>query len=189
MGDAGIFPAAAIARDRFVLDRRGPRQQHDPFRHQGVIVEDERDRDGSRARVATVLLTGRECPWRCTMCDLWRHTTVADTPRGAIPAQIADARASIASDPVPATAIKLYNAGSFFDPRAVPEADYEAVAAVLAGLAQVIVESHPALVGRASIASIASSPRSSGIAATPRVRRGSRWRWDSRRRIPRRSID
>lgn len=147
MGDPGIFPAAAIARDRFVLDRRGPRQQHDPFRHQGVIVEDERDRDGSRARVATVLLTGRECPWRCTMCDLWRHTTVADTPRGAIPAQIADARASIASDPAPATSIKLYNAGSFFDPRAVPEADYEAVAAVLAGLARVIVESHPALVG------------------------------------------
>jgi archaeosine synthase beta-subunit len=147
MGDAGIFPAAAIERDRFVLDRRGPRPQHDPFRHHGVIVEDERDRDGRRARVATVLLTGRECPWRCTMCDLWRYTTLADTPRGAIPAQIADARASIASDPVPVTAVKLYNAGSFFDPRAVPEADYEAVAAVLAGLPQVIVESHPALVG------------------------------------------
>lgn len=147
MGDAGILPAAASERDRFVLDRRGPRQPHDPFRHQGVIVEDERDRDGRRARVATVLLTGRECPWRCTMCDLWRYTTVADTPRGAIPAQIADARASMASDSVPATAIKLYNAGSFFDPRAVPDADYEAVAAVLAGLAHVIVESHPALVG------------------------------------------
>jgi radical SAM enzyme (TIGR01210 family) len=81
------------------------------------------------------------------MCDLWRYTTLADTPRGAIPAQIADARASIAADSDPATAIKLYNAGSFFDPRAVPEADYEAVAAVLAGLPQVIVESHPALVG------------------------------------------
>ena len=147
MGDAGIFPVAAVARDRFVLDRRGPRQQHNPFRYQGISVEDERDRDGRPARVATVFLTGRECPWRCTMCDLWRYTTLADTPLGAIPAQIADARASIASDAVPVTAIKLYNAGSFFDPRAVPEADYEAVAAVLTGLALVIVESHPALVG------------------------------------------
>ena len=43
--------------------------------------------------------------------------------------------------------MKLYNAGSFFDPRAVPEADYDAVAAALAGLSRVIVESHPALVG------------------------------------------
>ena len=45
------------------------------------------------------------------------------------------------------TQIKLYNAGSFFDPRAVPEADYDAVAAELDGLSRVIVESHPALVG------------------------------------------
>jgi hypothetical protein len=43
--------------------------------------------------------------------------------------------------------MKLYNAGSFFDPRAVPEADYDAVAASLAGLSRVIVESHPLLVG------------------------------------------
>src|SRR5205085_1817482 len=41
----------------------------------------------------------------------------------------------------------LYNAGSFFDPRAVPDADYDAVAGTLAGLSRVIVESHPALVG------------------------------------------
>ena len=43
--------------------------------------------------------------------------------------------------------MKLYNAGSFFDPRAVPEGDYDAVAASLAGLTRVIVESHPSLVG------------------------------------------
>jgi radical SAM enzyme (TIGR01210 family) len=43
--------------------------------------------------------------------------------------------------------MKLYNAGSFFDPRAVPEADYDAVAGATAGLSRVIVESHPALVG------------------------------------------
>jgi hypothetical protein len=43
--------------------------------------------------------------------------------------------------------MKLYNAGSFFDPRAVPETDYDAIAAAAAGLSRVIVESHPALVG------------------------------------------
>lgn len=169
MGEAGIFPAASIERDRFVLDRRGTRQAHDPFRHQGVIVEDERGHDGRRARVATVLLTGRECPWRCTMCDLWRFTTVSDTPPGAIPAQIAAARASIASDAHPATVIKLYNAGSFFDPRAVPETDYDAVAAVLTGLEQVIVESHPALVGARVDRFIAALERYGDPAGAPQL--------------------
>jgi radical SAM enzyme (TIGR01210 family) len=41
----------------------------------------------------------------------------------------------------------LYNAGSFFDPRALPPSDYAPVAAGLTGLERVIVESHPALVG------------------------------------------
>ena len=43
--------------------------------------------------------------------------------------------------------VKLYNAGSFFDPRAVPECDYEEIARHLTGLRRVIVESHPSLVG------------------------------------------
>ena len=50
--------------------------------------------------------------------------------RGAIPAQVAAARQDASSrggDAV--TQIKLYNAGSFFDPRAVPESDYDAIAA------------------------------------------------------------
>ena len=97
--------------------------------------------------MATVLLTGRECPWRCAMCDLWRYTTVGDTPLGAIPAQVAAARTAARDGPVPVIGMKLYNAGSFFDPRAVPEADYDDVAERLAGLSRVIVESHPALVG------------------------------------------
>ncbi len=76
MPDAGLYPATAAARDRFVLERRGPRPAHDPWRYQGLIVEDERTAQGGRARMATVLLTGRECPWRCAMCDLWTYTTV-----------------------------------------------------------------------------------------------------------------
>jgi uncharacterized Fe-S cluster-containing MiaB family protein len=138
------YPSAAAARDRFVVERRGARDGRDPWRHQGVIVEDERAEDGAMARVATVFLTGRECPWRCVMCDLWRYTIEGDTPVGAIAAQIAAAR-SEADEAV--SVMKLYNAGSFFDPRAVPESDYDDIAVQLVGLERVIVESHPALIG------------------------------------------
>jgi radical SAM enzyme (TIGR01210 family) len=141
------YPAGPAARDRFVLDRRPPRQGHDPWRAQGLVVEDERAADGKVARVATVFLTGRECPWRCVMCDLWQHTTESDTPTGAIAAQVAAARDSLEGSRASVSQMKLYNAGSFFDPRAVPEADYDAVAASLTGLARIIVESHPSLVG------------------------------------------
>jgi archaeosine synthase beta-subunit len=146
MPEAAAYPAERPARDRFVVERRGARPVHDPWRYQGVIVEDERTAGGRVARMATVLLTGRECPWRCAMCDLWRYTTVADTPAGAIAAQVAAARAALDSGGFPVTGMKLYNAGSFFDARAVPEADYDGVAASLAGMSRVIVESHPTLV-------------------------------------------
>jgi radical SAM enzyme (TIGR01210 family) len=86
------------------------------------------------------------------MCDLWRHTTVTDTPRGAIPRQLADARRAVERAAAPGhewpRVFKLYNAGSFFDPRAVPDSEYAEIAAGLGGLSRVIVESHPALVDR-----------------------------------------
>ncbi len=147
MPDADAYPVEAAARDRFVVERRGDRPPHDPWRHQGVLIEDEAAPGGGRDRVATVFLTGRECPWRCAMCDLWRYTTVTDTPRGAIAAQVAAARSDLAGTSPAITAIKLYNAGSFFDPRAVPDADYDDIAAALAGLSRVVVESHPSLIG------------------------------------------
>ena len=142
------YPVSGTARDRFVLDRRAPRPEWDPWRYQNVIVEDERAADGVITRCATVFLTGRECPWRCVMCDLWRYTTPFDTPPGAIPAQVAAARRALEGEAKPPVGqMKLYNAGSFFD-HAVPErlrlhrrrahrAD------------RVVVESHPALVGLA----------------------------------------
>jgi radical SAM enzyme (TIGR01210 family) len=142
------YPARHADRDRFVLEHRGARPAHDPWGHQGVLVEDERARSGDIVRTATVFLTGRECPWRCVMCDLWRFTLETDTPPGAIPHQIGlaidELRAS--EEPLP-THIKLYNAGSFFDPRAVPPADYDAIATHLGQFDHVIVESHPSLVG------------------------------------------
>ena len=143
-----VYPATLAARDRFVLERRTPRPARDPWRFQDLIVEDERTADGPVARVATLFLTGSECPWRCVMCDLWRNTVEFDTPEGAIAGQVAAARDALNQRRDIVTQLKLYNAGSFFDARAVPERDYDGVASALAGLARVVVESHPALVGR-----------------------------------------
>lgn len=137
------YPRYAAERDRWILGRRGPRNAVDPFRVSAAFVEEEATERREIAPVATVFLTNRECPWRCLMCDLWRNTLSETTPDGAIPAQI---RRALASLPV-ARRIKLYNSGSFFDPKAIPPEEYEEIALLVAGFERVIVESHPALVG------------------------------------------
>jgi archaeosine synthase beta-subunit len=140
--------ATMAERDRFVLAQRPARSPLDPWRHQGVLVEPERAADGRIVGVATIFLTGRECPWRCVMCDLWQHTIQEDTPAGALVHQLDHALETIRGEGSAPEHVKLYNAGSFFDPRAVPEQDYEPLAARLAGFTRVIVESHPAVIGR-----------------------------------------
>ncbi len=77
------------------------------------------------------------------MCDLWQNTLEDSVPVGAIPAQIREALANLP----PARRIKLYNAGSFFDPKAIPSDDHEPIAALLDRFERVTVECHPALVG------------------------------------------
>jgi radical SAM enzyme (TIGR01210 family) len=151
------YPGTPAARDRFVIDLRGPRPTHDPWRYQDVRIEDEPTERGDVARVGTIFLTGRECPWRCAMCDLWRFTTRADTPPGAIPTQIRSARELWRRRGEVVTRVKLYNASNFFDPRAVPASDYGDIAAAINderdndgrddAVEQVIVESHPSLIG------------------------------------------
>jgi radical SAM enzyme (TIGR01210 family) len=145
------YPEKAADRDRFVLDRRPPRRKHDPWRLQGVLLEEEPMPGGALASVVTAFLTGRECPWRCVMCDLWRYTIDEDTPEGAIPAQLDQVKAELDARPdwPSSSVIKLYNAGSFFDPRAVPPSDFDAIAGRLVEFEHVVVESHPALVGPA----------------------------------------
>lgn len=98
---------------------------------------------GEEEDVATVFLTNRECPYRCLMCDLWKDTLESTVPPGAIAAQLEYALARLP----PARRLKLYNAGSFFDPRAIPPAEYPALARLAAPFTQVTVECHPALVG------------------------------------------
>jgi archaeosine synthase beta-subunit len=142
---ADAYPELHSARDRWVLERRGPRNAVEASRAAAAFVELERTEMGSVAPVATLFLTNRECPWRCLMCDLWKNTTAQTVPRGAIPAQIRGALATLPG----AARVKLYNSGSFFDPQAIPKDDYADIASLLSGFERVIVESHPALVGDA----------------------------------------
>jgi len=141
------YPDTPAARDRFVIDLRGPRPAHDPWRYQSVLIEDEPTERGDSVRVGTIFLTGRECPWRCAMCDLWRGTTRTYTPDGAIPAQIRAARQQWRDGGDVISRLKLYNASNFFDPRAVPLRDYGDIANAADDVEQVIVESHPSLIG------------------------------------------
>jgi archaeosine synthase beta-subunit len=143
--DRFVYPNRASERDAWTFAARAPRNILDPDRPYAFHVEDEPDATGAVVPVATVFLTNRECPWRCVMCDLWRNTLAEPTPPGAIPAQIEYALAQLP----PARAIKLYNAGSFFDPRAIPPEDHLAIAESVRTFNRVIVECHPALVGDA----------------------------------------
>ena len=98
--------------------------------------------------MATVFLTGRECPWRCVMCDCGDTRPSPTRRAGAIAAQIAAARAALHEQRrrrSPASSCTTPAASSIRAP--CPTADYDGVAAALAGLSRVIVESHPALVG------------------------------------------
>ena len=118
----------------------------DPWRPLGTLWEHERQPGGAVAPVLTVFLAGAECPFSCVFCDLWRHTLEGPTPRGALPVQLRRALAE-AGPIAPEAQVKLYNASNFFDARAVPPEDDEALAALLAPFAQVVVECHPRLVG------------------------------------------
>jgi radical SAM enzyme (TIGR01210 family) len=137
------YPALSADRDRWILGRRGPRNALDPRRSYAQLSETEPDGAGGPVTISTIFLTNRECPWRCLMCDLWRNTLAEPVPPGAIPEQIEFALSRLP----PARWVKLYNAGSFFDPRAIPRSDYAPIARVLSGFERVIVETHPALVG------------------------------------------
>lgn len=153
-----IFPESAAGRDAWIIARRPARRAIDARVPHACFVEEECSAAGEIERVATILLTNRECPFRCTMCDLWRNTLTESVAVGAIPDQIKFAlRRLKLADPEsaglePAQAVKLYNSGSFFDPRAIPPADYPAIARLVRDFNRVIVECHPAFVGEACVA-------------------------------------
>ncbi|WP_149496975.1 Fe-S oxidoreductase [Roseiconus lacunae] len=99
-----------------------------------------RDRTGnSIVDVNTLFLTGRRCPIGCNMCDLHAFTREDSPPVGATVDQIDHALRRLP----PASWIKLYNSGNFFDAASLPPADYDAIARRCEPFDRVIVENHP----------------------------------------------
>ncbi|RMG41595.1 MAG: radical SAM protein [Planctomycetota bacterium] len=134
--------------DTDVLRARGARRMLPLDRPNGYFLELEPAADGRLERVATILLTNRECPLRCTMCDLWKNTIPFRTPRGAIPQQI---RFALNRLP-PTRVVKLYNSGNFFDPLAIPPDDHPAILRLLKHCRRLIVENHPRFCGARCLA-------------------------------------
>ena len=113
----------------------------DPDRPVGFFHETERGPDTALWPTNTVLLANRECPFRCVYCDLWKHTLDVPTPQGAIPRQLDYALAWLPA----ARQIKLYNAGNFFDAKAIPPADHAAILERLRPFERTVIENHPRL--------------------------------------------
>jgi radical SAM enzyme (TIGR01210 family) len=129
--------------DRWIVSKRGNKNNVDPRRPYAWLVEKERTAAGEIEDTAIIFLTNRECAYHCLMCDLWKNTTDITTPVGAIPEQIEWALERIGS----VKHLKLYNSGSFFDGRAIPDEDYPKIASLVSHFETLIVESHPKLIG------------------------------------------
>jgi len=111
------------------------------------LHEQEPDANGVLQKVNTIFLTGKECSFKCLMCDLWKNTLTGPTPPGAILKQI-----DYALNRLPdADVIKLYNNGNFFDPKAIPPADYPGIIERLQSYSRVVVENHPKLCGESCV--------------------------------------
>lgn len=128
---------------------RPPKRPVDPWKAFGSAVDDERRPGGVTERALTVFLTGAECAFTCSFCDLWQYTIEGPTPAGALPRQMMESLASL--DASTFDRIKLYNASNFFDRRAVPIEDWPAVARLCAPFDAVTVESHATMVGAPTI--------------------------------------
>jgi len=106
------------AADERIRALRPARQRVDPYVAIGATLEPERRPAGIVEQTLTVFLTGAECPFTCSFCDLWRYTIDGPTPLGALARQLRTVLEAHEHQPV--DRIKLYNASNFFDPRAVP---------------------------------------------------------------------
>ena len=113
----------------------------DPTAPPAVVTEQEPDENGVIKQATTVFLIGKECPFRCLMCDLWKHTTSEPTPPGALVRQLSQVLPQIQHREI----IKLYNASNFFDPQSVPLTDRNGLATLVQDFETVVIENHPKL--------------------------------------------
>jgi radical SAM enzyme (TIGR01210 family) len=141
---------SASAADRRIRSLRPPKEQLDPYTAYGSLLEEERRPDGRIERAFTVFLTGAECPFTCSFCDLWRFTIDGPTPSAALRRQLESVLQAL-DDPSP-DRLKLYNASNFFDQRAVPSEDLPGIATLTGSFAAVTVESHASTIGPRTLA-------------------------------------
>lgn len=131
--------------DRRIRSLRPAKLPADPYTAHGSLLEDERRPDGRIERALTVFLTGAECPFTCSFCDLWRSTIDGPTPRGALTTQLKSVLENL-GERVP-DRLKLYNSSNFFDRRAVPSEDLPGISKLAESFRAVTVESHASTIG------------------------------------------
>jgi hypothetical protein len=128
-----------VSNDKWIVATRVKKNSVDPQKPCAWLVEKEHTISGKIEDTAIIFLTNRECPFHCLMCDLWKNTTDKSVSAGDIPDQIEGALKQMPE----AKHLKLYNSGSFFDKKAIPEEDYRRIASLVSSFETVIVESHP----------------------------------------------
>lgn len=169
--DPQIYPEKESERTKLILNLRPHGLRRTSFHYKPIKYFQEEEVIGKnrRAKALAIILQARECPWVCAMCDLWRGTRQSTMPQNSILRQIEfvyknqsflnehaldilkkrkwhpEFSQQIRTHPV--RIIKLYNAGSFFDPRSIPPDKYYEIARRIVGFELVVVECHPKLVG------------------------------------------
>lgn len=124
--------------------RRGPREEVALEAPQAVWDEEETLASGVCVCTRVMILTGGECRFTCSMCDLWKHSLPTPTPAGILPEQIRHGLSKPATASQPRW-IKLYNGSNFFDSRSVPRGDLPEIAGLVNAFERVVVENHPRL--------------------------------------------
>ena len=138
------------ATDRRIRSLRPPKANVGAQRPLSALLEEERRPDGKIERALTVFLTGAECPFTCSFCDLWQWTIDGPTPPGALTGQLENVLQAL-DGPVP-DRLKIYNASNFFDQRAVPSEDLPGIARLANSFEAVTVESHANTIGASTLA-------------------------------------
>ena len=127
--------------NRTIIELRSKKNKVDPFIPYHFLHEEEPGLSGGIETVNTIFLTGKECTFKCLMCDLWKNTLDEAAPLGAIVRQI-----DYALERLPhADVIKLYNNGNFFDTKAISPEEYPVIINRISNYKRVVVENHPKL--------------------------------------------
>lgn len=124
-----------------IIQFRSEKNILNPYIPYHFLHEQEPGFSGNIETVNTIFLTGKECAFKCLMCDLWKNTLDKPAPLGAIVKQI-----NYALERLPqADVIKLYNNGNFFDTKAISPKEYPEIIKRLSGYKRIVAENHPKL--------------------------------------------